>query len=512
MDPWPHQLRAINAVVGAHKQGRRRVVLTSPTGGGKTFIVQKLIELWRTIGRQVSVYSNRRLLVEQLRRNLAGAGFEVGVRAAGYPDERHLPIQISSVQTEDRRVISRKEKDDPRAWDIHPADLVVFDEGHLMTRGAAVELAGLHLEAVKDCLVLYVTATPLGMGEVADVLIQAGTPSELRACGALVPAVHYGPDEPDLRKVKMVEGEDPSENELRKAISPVHLFGSVFENWKRLNPEAKPTLLFAPGVAESRWFAQEFVRRGVTAAHIDGESVWMNGEELAASRESREEVLRGSEHGRVGVVCNRFVLREGIDAPWLAHGILATVFGSLQSYLQAGGRLLRSHRSLREVTVQDHGGNWWRHGSLNDDRHWDLELTDRVAVQLRADRLRRRDDEEPWRCGECGRVCRGPSCPCGWEARERRVTRKVLQADGRLMELSGRIFKARSGPDRPDVRKHWARCYWRARNADMTFKQAVGLFVSEKHVWPPETLPLMPLNEMDWYRKVKDVDMGRLRK
>ena len=58
------------------------------------------------------------------------------------------------------------------------------------------------------------------------------------------------------------------------------------------------------------------------------------------------------------VLCNRFVC-AGIDAPWLAHGIFATIFTSLQSYLQSGGRLLRSFPGIDAVTIR-HGGNWWR--------------------------------------------------------------------------------------------------------------------------------------------------------
>jgi superfamily II DNA or RNA helicase len=516
MHDWPHQTRGFLALLGAIKQGRRRIVLACPTGGGKSRIIEKLIRHFRSPewDWNVSLYTNRRMLVDQISRGLMRAGIEFGVRAAGHEDNRHLPVQISSVQTEDRRVLAREEAGDPRAWALHPARLVVFDEGHLMTSGAAVELASRHLAADKFCVVIYFTATPLGMADVADVLIQAGTNSELRDCGALVPAHHYGPDEPDLRKIKLQPGEDPSEAELRKAISPVHLFGSVFDNWRRLNPEMKPTLLFAPGVAESRWFADEFNRRGVPAAHIDADYIRFPDREVEATRDSRQEVLDASRAGTVRVVCNRFVLREGIDAPWLAHGIFATVFGSVQSYLQAGGRLLRSSPGLDSVTIQDHGGNWWRLGSLNADRVWDLELTDRLAVSLRADRLRRgdADEVEPWRCGDCGLIVRGPRCPCGWESGRAVLTRQVMQTDGTLLEMVGRAFPERRVVQKHDTVKRWVQCYWRTYHSGGTFKQAVGLFVSENHYWPPEDLKMMPRGEIDWYRVVKDVDPARLRR
>src|SRR5262249_18752567 len=160
------------------------------------------------------------------------------------------------------------------------------------------------------------------------------------------------------------------------------------DSFERLNPLHRRTILFAPGVPESIWFAEQFVKKGVSAVHIDGENVWVNGTLYESSRTAREDVLAASKEGRIVVLCNRFVLREGIKAPWLVHGILATVFGSLQSYLQAGGRLLRAYPGLESVSLQDHGGNWWRHDSLNADREWRLEDTNTSVAGRREDRMR----------------------------------------------------------------------------------------------------------------------------
>src|SRR5207302_733945 len=123
----------------------------------------------------------------------------------------------------------------------------------------------------------------------------------------------------------------------------VRLIGRVWEWFEKINPEHKPTILFAPSVQGSLWFAEQFIKKGVPAAHIDGEEVFVDGQVYRTGKSVREDVLGRSRDGRIGVLCNRFVLREGIDAPWLCHGIFATVFGSLQSYLQSGGRLLRAY-------------------------------------------------------------------------------------------------------------------------------------------------------------------------
>ena len=96
-DMWPHQVRAYDEVRDAHRGGWNRVVLTIPTGGGKTRVICELVANWLAEGLKVVVYTNRRMLVDQLRKVLSKAGFEFGVRAAGAQDQRDLPLQISSI-------------------------------------------------------------------------------------------------------------------------------------------------------------------------------------------------------------------------------------------------------------------------------------------------------------------------------------------------------------------------------------------------------------------------------
>jgi superfamily II DNA or RNA helicase len=180
---WPHQTRAVADTLAAIEAVRRLIALTSPTGGGKTRIAQRLIERWRAEGLRIAVYTNRKLLVDQLGRALDQAGLPYGVRAAGRERNRGHPLQICSVQTE----LARKGR-----WERFPAQRLIVDEAHLQMGPAARELFLAH--HADGAAVVGLTATPLGLGGLYDRLIVAGTNSELRACGALVPAVHYGPD------------------------------------------------------------------------------------------------------------------------------------------------------------------------------------------------------------------------------------------------------------------------------------------------------------------------------
>lgn len=520
---WPTQIADIQAVNAAIERGVRRVCLVRPTGMGKSRTVTELVEGWLDEGKRnrVSIYTNRRLLVEQLSRVFEAAGVTHGVRAADYEDQRWRAVQISSIQTEASRVLKRKK------WELHDATRVVIDEAHLHGGDTARQIMGLHHST--GAFILGVTATPLGLNGLYDELVGNGHVSEGRSCGALVLCRHYGVEEPDLaafkkaRKVKAAEGEDLSENEVRAVMGKVtngqpdqrakRLFGSVLDHFERLNPEHKPTILFAPGVAESLWFAEQFMKHGITAAHIDGEDVWIDGEFYESNNDVRQSVLEGSKSGRIKVLCNRFVLREGIDCPWLAHGILATVFGSLQSYLQSGGRLLRSAPALAFVTIQDHGGNWHRHGSLNADRDWTLELTDSICAGLRAKRLREKTEREPFVCAQCKLVLIAGKCPgCGFEPSRLKRTRPVVQMDGTLVDVEGDIYKPRIEREYPNTLALWKRKYFAAKKGKsrMTFAQAIGWFVTEHHYWPPRTLPYMPVDQFDYFRRVCDVPYERL--
>ena len=505
MEAWPHQLKAVDDVLRAIASGEKRILLTSPTGGGKTKIMCNLIEHCVHGNQRVALYTNRRLLVEQTSRVMSAAGIDHGRRAAGYDDDDFFPVQVCSIQTEEARVYKA------RKWQLHDAKIVLVDEAHCQTGDVCRKILDEHVKA--GAAVVGVTATPIGLGSMYDCLITAGNPTALRACGALVPAVHYGPDEPDLKAIRTSLGEDLSEKQCVTAMMRFGVFGRVLESFNTLNPGKRPTLLFAPGVAESLWFATQFEKEGITAAHIDGESIYYQGKLEASTRARREEIFEASQDGKLTVICNRFVLREGVDMPWLRHGILATVFGSLQTYLQAGGRLLRAFPGKESVTIQDHGGNWWRHGSLNEDRVWNLEYSAGMLAGMREDAYREKREIEPYRCPKCAKIVRGLKCACGWSAKKFIRARPVVQCDGQLKELHGEVFRARRISTKPNGAVLWERMYYRSKTdkGRRTFRVAAALFAQENNWgWPDPAWPFMPIHSLDWYRLVEDVPPSRL--
>lgn len=506
---WPHQEAACRDVRHLRASGERRIVVVLPTGAGKTRVAAEIVREEIGGGGRAVFYTNRRLLLDQSSGAFLRTGLPHGVRAAGHAGDDAEPFQIASIQTEVSRI--NKSAKLGGAWQLHAATLVVIDECHL--HASSPEFAAIrdrHLQA--GATVVGLTATPFGLADAFDVIAGDASKADLRAAGVLVPAHHYAPDEPDLKAIgRVVVGQDFTEKQGVKAIMRSGVFGRVLDHWRRLNPQQLPTLLFAPGVSESRWFAAQLVAAGIRAAHVDGDDIVIDGSRMPSDRSSREYVLRESQEGRLPVICNRFVMREGLDAPWITHGIFACVVGSPQSYLQMGGRFLRAHPGKTHCVIQDHGANWWRHGSLNADRVWHLGETAEQAAARREDDHRDGRAKEPYLCPRCGRVLTTKVCPCGHEAGGVKPVRMVVQSDGTLKAIEGPGYAPRKVRIYALTHKQWARVYYRAKNSGMTFRQAYGLFCHEFHYYPPKDMRLMPKDPSAWFRRVKDVPPEELR-
>lgn len=507
--PWTHQARSVEQVLDAIHNGARRICLTSPTGTGKSRMMRMLVERYLESDLKVIIYTNRKMLLEQT--STVFGGIDFGVRAAGHTDERWKDLQISSIQTEISRL---KNPDKYRGWKLHQADLVIVDEAHVQIGAEVRDILTRHVEDGSP--IVGFTATPIDLGQVYDQLIVGCTMSEGRACGALVPAWIYGPDEPDLRRMGVkLKGSEFTEGQAKKALMTTTIFGRVWEWWNRLNPDHGPTIGFAPGVPESLYFAQEFWRRGVSSAHIDGTEVWINGERQYTSQSARDDILAAHREGRIKVIWNRFVMREGIDMPWATHLILATIFGSLSGFLQTAGRGLRSSPGKMLCRIQDHGGNWWRHGSPNADREWFLDYTDAMINGLREEMLRKAGAaKEPVRCPECALILSSRVCQCGYQSNRQTWPRPVVQLDGSLKQIDATLYRKRSIDTRDGAKENWIKCYWRAFKSKngMNFRSAMALYQAENSwQYPDPNWPFMPIETVDFFRKVSEVPRSRLR-
>lgn len=526
---WAHQTFAVSEYKRIRDGGSKSMCITAPTGAGKGTVIQRIIEDAVDSGKKAALITQRRLLTSQLAKNISACGTHVGVRAADFESwtDYSAPVQICSVGTELSRVIGRRKRLIEAGYSVEyaekhhrlfPADVLIIDEAH-MAKGDSTRKLIQEYQDKYSAVVVGLTATPLGIGDIYDDLIVAGNNSEMRACGALVMAKCFEPaviDVPKVRKSKTGIFSQSELDESTRAIWSQFIVGNILTHWKKHNPDGKPSIGFAPGVKESFGLAVDFWSNGINAAHISADSIFVDGKEYKTnSNDAREDIFARSKSGEVPIIFNMLCLREGVDLPWLECLILATPIASFSSYLQTVGRILRASPSTGKThaTILDHANNLRMHGSPNLDHDDDwrkyFRQDEQAITRDREEKKRNPENKEPEpiTCPKCSRIRQsGRTCPeCGFQ--HETSVRYVIQESGRLKAVEGDLVAKRKVKMKDDTAALWESCYRRCRNAKrpMSFMQVRGLFVKDNHYYPPENLPFMPKNKGDWRRKVKEV-------
>lgn len=504
MPPHWYQEDAVEMGIAAIAN-KRNLCLSAPTGAGKSLIYSALAKYCEDANIKSIIYSNRRLLTNQVTEAFDQQGIDHGVIADGWlSNNAHIKnVVIASMQTVHSRmsrgVIGLPEK-----------QVVLVDEAHAQANGMFAEIIKKH-KATGAC-VIGITATPIGISHLYDELYIACKNSDCRKEGRLVLAEYKAPNEMDFSLVRRTKTGEYNLNQVRKIMRSVNIVGHVYDDWKRFNPDARPFLGYAPGVAEAKWFVDEYANRGVRTASIDGYDVYVDGESYRSDLNARRQIIEECRTGDIAGIWNRFVFREAIDLPWIYQGILACPIGNLHSYIQVVGRILRSHETTPRVLITDHAGNYWRHKySPNDDIDWHKYFHGVPVTKPTDDHkedLRDKPDEQPIVCPRCKQARRsGNKCPkCGEVCTGRK--RFVVQHGGELRTIDGPIYRPKVVSNKPDTLKKWESCYYRALKSKrgMTFKQAIGLFRKDNGYYPPDDLPLMPKESADLHRKVSMVN------
>ena len=520
--PWPHQFEGVKRVL-KELETRNSLCLASPTGSGKTMLQAALIRLAMTRKKGVIVYNARRPLNNQLSRTLDEADIHHGARAASMKSKQnlHALIQCGSIQTDIQRVVRQK------VWDIHRCDLVIVDEAHIPQAKSEMAQQLLQQYLASGAKVLGMTGTPLGVNHIYSKCIDLVSNSTLRKCGAHVPAKTYCIHEMDTSKLKPVAtGEYREGDVIKKCWSP-SIVGYAFDDWKRLNPDGKTTIAGCPGVDESVWVANQWLEKGLRVAHIDAKECIVNGERYRNDAEGkvREQVLEDARKGEFELITNCEVLMAGIDIPNIYHAIMLRPYGSLANYIQFGGRAIRSSPETADhVIIQDHVGNAVRWGSINQDRDW-AQLFDKTEQEVYADRMAELQnyeegsgkDPEPIVCIKCGKVrASGPRCPECNAVSDRRQ-RVIVQQDGQLREIEGRVYKKPPQKKRQEVspqQKQWDSIYFASKNSKspraMTFKQAANMYARKYGEYPPFNLKKMPKEKSAWNKKIRETEWHEL--
>lgn len=505
---WEPQRRGCQETIDLLNQGKR-VCLYSPTGGGKTKQAMELFRWAQYQGMGATFYVNRKLLISQTAKRFYDAGLNYGIRASEYDDmfDQTAPFQITSADTERVRVFDKK------TWTLHDSGLIVVDEAHIQKTETMRKILDCYEQA--GAKIVLLTATPIGLSKWADEIVISGRIKEYRDCNALVPAKVFSHGQPDMSKIKRSKTGEFVLDGRKTQVYTQHIVGHVVEMWKEHNPDARPTMLFAPGKPESVWLTEHFTKIGVNWCHIDATDAVVDGKRYKLTRNLYEEILERFKDGNIKGLSSRFKLREGVDVPSVYHCILATPIGSLASYIQTVGRVLRySPETSDHVIITDHGGNYLRHGSPNHDRDWKLwwTLPEHVVSEMHTNLIRDKKIPEPICCHICKHERTfGHKCPkCGFEHGISK--RHVAYEDGEFREHDGDLVPRRAVQIRSQTLSDWCKMFWgfKKKGTQRTLAQLYGFFCHEKGYAPPRDMPFMPKYEEGWNMRASEIDMRTL--
>lgn len=338
-----YQQAAVQQLRDAVSGGAKRIVLTLPTGGGKTPLACHIIHSARQHSDARVVFVAPWIqLIDQAVAQLARWGVtDVGVlRGDDSRTNPAAPVQVASRETLRRRALP-------------PASIVIVDECHRAPQSV--------LELYPDATIIGLSATPVGLKGLFGSLVVGATYKQLIASGHLEQPRCFGsPTSADLSGVRTTAG-DWSAGELEAAMMAGGLMGDCVQGYIDRGGGFR-AVCFAVGIAHSKQLAARFCAAGIAAEHMDG----------GTPKADRDAILARLEAGLTRVVCNVGVLTEGWDQPSVRCCILARPTGSFALYKQMVGRVLRPHPSGQPIVI-DHAGNLDRHGMPHADVEWSLD-------------------------------------------------------------------------------------------------------------------------------------------
>ncbi len=385
-----YQSEALTAVRDAYRAGKRRVIVSLPTGTGKTVVFAHFPGVLK-MKKRLLVLAHREELLLQARDKFRSIDPELKaeIEQAGSRAAADAKVVIASVPTLARSGarLSRLQPDE--------FSIVVVDEAHHAVAPSYRRIFdhfGLFEPNVSRYLIGF-TATPRrgdkqGLGEVFEEVCYARDIREMIAERYLCPITGWRVDtDLSLDNVKVRHG-DFIESQLAHAVN-IPLRNSLLVKAYRDFAPGRRAIVFCVDVAHAKDVHRAFAEVGIRAAPVWGE----------LSRDQRRSTLAAFSAGELDVVTNCNVLTEGFDEPRVDCVIMARPTKSKLLYAQMVGRGTRLHPGKKDLMVIDVADNSRTHqlpglhSLFNFPLNMNLKGGNALEVERQIERLNR---TQPW--------------------------------------------------------------------------------------------------------------------
>jgi len=344
-----YQHKIIESIRGSFKDGNKRILMTAPTGAGKTVTFVFMVSEHLKRGGRVLILTHRTELVNQTDRTFSNFGLEPDFITAGSKPDLSKSLHVAMIETIYKRA------EDYKTF-IESRTMIITDECHLTTFDKLFPYFS------ESTLVIGATATPLRVGKQDGLdtfynsMVQEIDTPKLINDGFLCNVHTYGQlmETKGLKKV----GED---YDTKKYYEENKTYKGVVDNYLRL-VAGKKTIVFASNIESSKQVCEEFKQHGIEARHIDG----------TTSENERIDTLNWFKTTPTAVICNCGILTAGYDEPTVEVIILYRATTSLPLYLQMVGRGSRKSIGKEFFYLLDFGNNVARFDFWESPRYWNL--------------------------------------------------------------------------------------------------------------------------------------------
>ncbi len=360
LDLRSYQREALERVYRAYKDGKRRVIVSLPTGTGKTVVFAHFPRFFK-MKKRLLVLAHREELLLQAREKFLRIDPElkVGIEQSSSRAPADAKVVIASVPTLGRAAGSRLRQLNPEEF-----FLVVVDEAHhavAPTYRRIFDHFGLFDPHTSRYLVGF-TATPRrgdkqGLGTVFEEVCYARDLREMIAGRYLCPITGWRiSSNTSLDNVGIRHGEFV-ESQLAEVVNTSDRNNLVVAAYREYSSGSR-AIVFCVNVAHAVNVFQAFTAAGIRTAAVWGDM----------PREDRRLKLAEFSRGNIEVITNCNVLTEGFDEPRVEAIIMARPTRSKLLYAQMIGRGTRLHPEKTDVKIIDIADNSKAHRlpGLND--------------------------------------------------------------------------------------------------------------------------------------------------
>ena len=327
------------------KPGDYPIILTIPTGGGKTFIGCEFIKYQNTQGRSCLFVVDRLSLLSQASKDL----FENEIIHDVIQGQRKtLGFAVNGV----RNAVASSQTLERNLELLEAFDVIIVDECHTIRPGFMNAITD---ERKRAYIVLGLTATPINKKlckYYRTELINVTTTNKLIGQGVLVPVEAHEATAIDMSGKRKIAGEY-TDNDVADAAGKItgDIVGDFHETATKLGLAHAKTLVFSANIAHGKELQEEFAGKGYEFGH------------LSYNSPDCERIIKQFHANDLQGLISCEKVGKGFNAPEVQILVCARTYASsTQAWLQMLGRLTRASKIIEKLVghLFDHSGNYRR--------------------------------------------------------------------------------------------------------------------------------------------------------